>query len=320
MSGRVSRSRVSRRGLAWVAALGLVAALAAGLVATTSPGRPATARAASAGQAVTVQRAHAGSATPALKGRIVLLTIGSDSGAPKFGRGGSMESGRADALQLVIIDTARRRGAVVSFPRDSYVPIPGHGTSKINAAMAFGGPPLLVATFERLTGLTIDYYALTSFDGLTDIVNKVGGVKVNVDMNLRDHFAGAFLDKGTQTLRGGQALAYARARKTLPGGDFDRSRHQGQLLLGGLGTFQRQVAEDPTRVMAWLAVMRDEVKTDLPFPELLRLALLATAVPPSHIKNIPVPGAAGSAGGASVVRLLPGAYSLVARLRAGKLS
>jgi LCP family protein required for cell wall assembly len=320
VSGRVSRSRVSRRGLAWVAALGLGAALAARLVATISPGRPATARAASAGQAVTVQRAHAGAATPALKGRIVLLTIGSDSGAPKFGRGGSMESGRADALQLVIIDTARRRGAVVSFPRDSYVPIPGHGTSKINAAMAFGGPRLLVATFERLTGLTIDYYALTSFDGLTDIVNKVGGVKVNVDMNLRDHFAGAFLDKGTQTLRGGQALAYARARKTLPGGDFDRSRHQGQLLLGGLGTFQRQVAEDPTRVMAWLAVMRDEVKTDLPFPELLRLALLATTVPPSDIRNIPVPGAAGSAGGASVVRLLPGAYALFARLRAGKLS
>jgi polyisoprenyl-teichoic acid--peptidoglycan teichoic acid transferase len=311
---------ISRRGLAWVVVLGLVAALAAGLVAAASPGGPAAARAASAGQAVTVQRAHAGSATPALKGRLVLLTIGSDSGAPKFGRGGAMESGRADALQLVIIDTARRRGAVVSFPRDSYVPIPGHGTNKINAAMAFGGPRLLVATFEQLTGLTIDYYALTSFDGLTDMVNKVGGVQVNVDMNLRDHFAGAFLDKGRQTLGGGQALSYARARKTLPGGDFDRSRHQGQLLLGGLGTFQRQVAKDPTRVMAWLAAMRDEVKTDLPFPELLRLALLATQVPPGDIRNIPVPGAAGSAGGASVVRLQPGAYSLFARLRAGKLS
>jgi polyisoprenyl-teichoic acid--peptidoglycan teichoic acid transferase len=288
-------------------------------VATTSPGRPATARAASVGQAFTVQRAHAGSATPALKGRIVLLTVGSDSGAPRFGRGGSMESGRADALQLVIIDTARRRGAVVSFPRDSYVPIPGHGTNKINAAMAFGGPGLLVATFERLTGLTIDYYALTSFDGLTDIVNKVGGVRVNVDMNLRDRFSGAFLDKGTRTLSGGQALAYARARKTLPGGDLDRTRHQGQLLLGGLGTFQRQVAKDPTQVMGWLAVMRDEVKTDLPFPQLLRLALLATTVPPGDIRNIPVPGVAGSAGGASVVRLQPGAYALFARLRAGKL-
>ncbi|MGH2813695.1 MAG: LCP family protein, partial [Actinomycetota bacterium] len=301
----------------WIAALGLVAALAAGLVVAVSPHRPATAQ---SGQAITVQRAHAGSGTPTVKKRIVLLTIGSDSGAPKFGRGGSVETGRADALQLVILDTVRQRGAVVSFPRDSYVPIPGHGTSKINAAMAFGGPRLLVATFERLTGLTIDYYALTSFDGLTDIVNKVGGVQVNVDMNLRDHFAGAFLDKGRQTLHGSQALAYARARKTLPGGDFDRSRHQGQILLGGLGTFQRQVAKDPTRVMTWLAVMRDEVRTDLPFPELLRLALLATKVPPRRIQNVPVPSVAGSAGGASVVRLLPGAYSLFARLRAGQLS
>jgi polyisoprenyl-teichoic acid--peptidoglycan teichoic acid transferase len=308
---------VSRRPLTWIAALGLVAALAAGLVVAVSPHRPATAQ---SGQAITVQRAHAGSGTPTVKKRIVLLTIGSDSGAPKFGRGGSVETGRADALQLVVLDTVRQRGAVVSFPRDSYVPIPGHGTSKINAAMAFGGPPLLVQTFERLTGLTIDYYALTSFDGLTDIVNKVGGVQVNVDMNLRDHFAGAFLDKGRQMLDGSQALAYARARKTLPGGDFDRSRHQGQILLGGLATFQRQVARDPTRVMTWLAVMRDEVKTDLPFPELLRLALLATRVPPSRIQNIPVPSVAGSAGGASVVRLLPGAYSLFARLRAGQLS
>ncbi|HYN19003.1 MAG TPA: LCP family protein [Actinomycetes bacterium] len=305
------------RGLAWITALGLAAALAAGLVVASSPRRPATAQ---SDPAVTVQRAHAGSATPTLKRRVVVLIIGSDAGAPKFGRGGSAESGRADALQLVVLDTVKRRGAVLSFPRDSYVPIPGHGTNKINAAMAFGGPRLLVATFERLTGLTIDYYALTSFDGLTDIVTKVGGVQVNVDMNLRDAFAGAFLDKGRRKLNGRQALAYARARKTLPGGDFDRSRHQGQLLLGGLGTFQRQVAEDPAKVMTWLGIMRDEVRSDLPFPELLRLALLATKVPPSSIRNIPVPSVAGNAGGASVVRLLPGAYALFGRLRAGKLS
>jgi polyisoprenyl-teichoic acid--peptidoglycan teichoic acid transferase len=306
-----------RRAVAGMVALGLAAALATAAALTTAR-RPAAG--AEGTPAITVQRAHAGSATPTLKRRIVLLTIGSDAGAPKFGRGGSAEGGRADALHLVVLDTVQRRGLMMSFPRDSYVPIPGHGTNKINAAMAFGGPRLLVATFERLTGIPIDYYVLTSFDGLTDMVNKVGGVQVNVDMNLRDSAAGAFLNKGKRMLRGHQALAYARARKTLPGGDLARSRHQGQVLLGGLGTYQRQVAKDPARVMAWLAIMRDEVRTDLPFPELLRLALLATKLPPSKIRAQVVPSAGGSAGGASVVRLLPGAYSLFARVRAGKLA
>jgi polyisoprenyl-teichoic acid--peptidoglycan teichoic acid transferase len=309
-------SRTGRRGVGAMAALGLVAALATAAAVTVAR-RPAAG--AEGAPAITVQRAHAGSATPTLKRRIVLLTIGSDAGAPKFGRGGSAEGGRADALHLVVLDTVKRRGLMMSFPRDSYVPIPGHGTNKINAAMAFGGPRLLVATFERLTGIPIDYYALTSFDGLTDVVNRVGGVQVNVDSNIRDRYSGAFLNKGKRKLSGRQALAYARARKTLPGGDLSRSRHQGQILLGGLGTYQRQVAKDPARVMAWLAIMRDEVKSDLPFPELLRLALLATELPSSKISNQVVPSAAGSAGGASVVRLLPGAYSLFARVRAGKL-
>jgi polyisoprenyl-teichoic acid--peptidoglycan teichoic acid transferase len=310
-------NRAARRAVAGMTALGLAAALAT-VAALATARRPAAG--AEGTPAITVQRAHAGSATPTLKRRIVLLTIGSDSGAPKFGRGGSAEGGRADALHLVVLDTVQRRGLMMSFPRDSYVPIPGHGTNKINAAMAFGGPRLLVATFERLTGIPIDYYVLTSFDGLTDLVNKVGGVQVNVDMNIRDHASGAFLNKGKRTLRGHQALAYSRARKTLPGGDLSRSRHQGQVLLGGLGTYQRQVAKDPARVMAWLAILRDEVKTDLPFPELLRLALLATKLPPSKIRAQVVPSAAGSAGSASVVRLLPGAYSLFARVRAGKLA
>ena len=96
MTGRRTVGSLARRrrAAALVAVAGLVAALAAGLVVAVSPRRAATAQ---EGAAVTVQRAHAGSATPAFKQRIVLLTIGSDSGAPKFGRGGNMESGRADA-------------------------------------------------------------------------------------------------------------------------------------------------------------------------------------------------------------------------------
>ena len=303
-----------RRPLAIVVAVALAAGVAVAAVAASNY-RPF---AASADQAVIVQRAHAGAAAPSFNKRLTFLVIGSDSGAPKFGRGGSAARGRADSIHLVVVDPVRKRGVVLGFPRDSYVPIAGHGTGKITGAMAFGGPPLLIRTVERLTGINIDYFVLTSFDGLSDMVSRVGGVQVNVDMNISDHAAGANLRRGRQRLGGAAALAYARARKSVPGGDFTRSRHQGQILIGGLATYQRQTKQDPARVMKWLAIMSDEVKTNLPVGELLRLALMARGFPPSRLNNVVVPGAAGNAGGASVVRLSSSAYPLFARIRAGR--
>jgi len=302
-----------RRALVALAVLLLATVIATGLALVTARRNAADARV-----AVTIQRAHSSQAVPSLKGRVTFLVIGSDSGAPKFGRGGTAAGGRADSIHLVVLDTGKRRGVSIGFPRDSYVSIPGHGTSKINAAMSFGGPALLIRTIEQLTGIKVDYYALTSFDGLTDLVNKVGGVTVGVDMNLVDSFSGANFRRGTQRLSGAQALAYSRARHGTPRGDLDRSRHQGQVLLGGLATFQKQVAKDPTQVMKWLSVLHDEVIVDLPFPEMLRLALYAATVPPSRINNLVAPGVPGSAGAASVVRLQPAAFSLFSRVRHGQ--
>jgi polyisoprenyl-teichoic acid--peptidoglycan teichoic acid transferase len=300
------------------ALLTLVALLGVALIAASVALLDSSRRSASAQPAVTIQKAHSGKATPSLKGRITFLVIGSDSGAPKFGRGGTAAGGRADSIHLVVIDTAKRRGVSIGFPRDSYVNIPGRGTDKINSAMSSGGPPLLISTIERLTGIGIDYYALTSFDGLTDMVNRVGGITVGVDMNLQDKFSGANFRKGTQRLNGAQALAYSRARHGTPQGDLTRSGHQGQVLLGGLGTFQQQVAKNPTQIMKWLGVMRDEVQNNLPFTETMRLALYATTISPSKIKNMVAPGVPGSAGAASVVRLQPAAFALFNRVKHGQ--
>lgn len=300
------------------ALLVLAALLGVALIATSVAWLGAR-HSAGAQAAVTIQRAHAGKATPSLKGRITFLVIGSDSGAPKFGRGGTAAGGRADSIHLVVIDTAKRRGISIGFPRDSYVNIPGHGTDKINSAMSSGGPSLLITTIERLTGIGIDYYALTSFDGLTDMVNRVGGVTVGVDMNLQDSFSGANFRKGTQRLNGAQALAYSRARHGTPKGDLTRSEHQGQVLLGGLGTFQQQLAKDPMQLMKWLAIMRDEVQVNLPFTETMKLALYATTISPSKINNVVAPGVPGMAGAASVVRLQPSAFSLFNRVKHGQL-
>ena len=299
-------------------ALVVLAALLGATVLATSLALVTGSHHASAQPAVTIQRAHSGKATPSLKGRVTFLVIGSDSGAPKFGRGGTAGGGRADSIHLVVLDTAKRRGISIGFPRDSFVSIPGHGTSKINSAMSFGGPPLLIRTIEQLTRINVDYYALTSFDGLTDLVNKVGGVTVGVDQNLVDSFSGANFRRGTQRLNGAQALSYSRARHGTPQGDLTRSKHQGQVLLGGLGTFQQQVAKDPTQVMKWLAAMQDEVQVNLPFTETLRLALYATTVSPSRINNVVAPGIPGSAGAASVVRLQPAAFSLFNRVKHGQ--
>jgi LCP family protein required for cell wall assembly len=300
------------------ALMALAALLGAAVLATSLALASGSRHAAGAQPAVTIQRAHSGKAAPSLKGRVTFLVIGSDSGAPKFGRGGTAAGGRADSIHLVVLDTAKRRGISIGFPRDSYVPIPGRGTDKINSAMSSGGPPLLIRTIERLTGIGVDYYALTSFDGLTDLVNKVGGVTVGVDQNLQDRFSGANFRKGTQRLNGAQALAYSRARHGTPQGDLTRSKHQGQVLLGGLGTFRQQVAKDPTQVMKWLAVMHDEVQFNIPFTQTLRLALYATTVSPSRINNLVAPGIPGSAGAASVVRLQPAAFSLFNRVRQGQ--
>ena len=299
-------------------ALVVLAALLGATVLATSLALVTGSHHASAQPAVTIQRAHSGKASPSLKGRVTFLVIGSDSGAPKFGRGGTAAGGRADAIHLVVLDTAKRRGISIGFPRDSFVSIPGHGTNKINSAMSFGGPPLLIRTIEQLTRINVDYYALTSFDGLTDLVNKVGGVTVGVDQNLVDSFSGANFRRGTQRLNGAQALSYSRARHGTPQGDLTRSKHQGQVLLGGLGTFQQQVAKDPTQVMKWLAAMQDEVQFNLPFSETVRLALYATTISPSRINNVVAPGVPGMAGAASVVRLQPAAFALFNRVRHGQ--
>src|SRR5699024_2560646 len=91
--------------------------------------------------------------------------------------GGDVGDGRTDTIVLMHVSDSGK-STMVSIPRDSYVPIPGHGTDKINAAFAIGGPQLLVQTVEGATGLRIDHYAEIGFGGFAGVVDAVGGVKL----------------------------------------------------------------------------------------------------------------------------------------------
>jgi LCP family protein required for cell wall assembly len=260
---------------------------------------------------VSVKRAPGATHLPILGGRpIFILVLGSDARA-----GQVVSRERSDSIHLVGINLKEHRATILGFPRDSWVSIPGRGSARINSAMVLGGPELAVATVESITGIQIDYYALTSFWGLRRMIDAVGGVVVDVPYPMSDYASGAAFDAGPQRLTGAEALAFARNRKDTPTGDFSRSQNQGRLMLGALAEFQKDFLKDPAELLTWIGAGMRNMDTDLPLAEILSLAFTASRIPPSAVNNVVVPGSVGLAGSASVVYISGAANSLYADMR-----
>ena len=238
-------------------------------------------------------------------GKIFILVIGNDA------RAGNPDASRADAMHIVGINTKTMKAGILNFPRDCWVNVPGHGSMKMNEALYAGGPDLLVQTLEGVTGIKLDYWVMTGFMGFRRIVRDLNGVKVNVPYDIVDPGgSGANLRKGPQTLNPDTALAFTRARKTLPNGDIDRSTNQGRFLLALLRDLQSDVAANPGAVFKWLAIGRKWTRLDLPPDELYKLAVLATQVKMKEVRAETVPVSLGAVGAASVVFISSGAQSL----------
>jgi LCP family protein required for cell wall assembly len=166
------------------------------------------------------------------------LLVGSDSRQgltaeqqQELATGGDIGSSRTDTILLVHVPEFRSEtpATVVSIPRDSYVPIPGHGKDKINSAFAMGGAPLLTQTVEQATGLRLDHYAEIGFSGFAGLVDALGGVTMCPTAPINDPLAGIDLPAGCQKLDGRSALGYVRTRDT-PRADLDRMVNQRQFL------------------------------------------------------------------------------------------
>lgn len=135
---------------------------------------------------------------------------------------------RTDTIKLM--HTGAGKTVVVTLPRDSLVDIPGHGTTKINAAFAYGGPELLVQTIEQNTGVRIDEYVEIGMGGLVRLVDGVGGVEICPEKNMKDKLAGLDIEKGCQDVDGATALAYARSRHAVSTGDLGRGANQTEVI------------------------------------------------------------------------------------------
>jgi LCP family protein required for cell wall assembly len=132
---------------------------------------------------------------------------------------------RSDTVMLLHIPSSGP-AVLVSLPRDSYVPIPGFGMNKLNAAYAFGGPKLLAKTVQNATGLQINHYMGIGFGGLVNVVDAVGGVRMCIPQNLDDPASGLHLKKGCQNLSGAQALGFVRTRHLFATQDLQREQNQ----------------------------------------------------------------------------------------------
>jgi LCP family protein required for cell wall assembly len=256
-----------------------------------------TATTASAQPMFEIQRAHAGF-TPSLDGNdpIFILLMGSDSrpGTP-------MDRGRADSLHILGINPAEHRATLFGIPRDSFVQLSTGGTDKINAAMAAAGPEAEVQTIENVTGIQFDYWVLTGFGEVTNAVNSIGGLVVNVPYSVVGYQQ--TFPSGIHRMSGREVLGYSRTRHSLPEGDFDRSLNQGVVMKSALSQFRMEYAKDATRLYSWLGAGLRNVQTTVPIDELIQLAGLSADIPATRVTNLVAIGTSGMNGSQSIVNL-----------------
>lgn len=234
---------------------------------------------------------------------VTFLLVGSDTRA--VAAEGVADGGRSDAIMVARFSADRQHAQLISIPRDSWVDIPGHGTDKINAAYAVGGPSLLIETVEQLTDVRIDHYVAIDFDGIVQVTDDLGGVDVVVAETTS--WGPYTFQAGVNHLDGDEARWYLGQRYDLPGGDFDRVRRQQQYLQAMFGKlFSSDTFTDPARLDAALLAVTSAVAADeqLGNAEMLSLAYSLRELRPENVDFFTAPTVGtGTEGAASVVYL-----------------
>ena len=206
---------------------------------------------------------------PQEQGTLNYVLLGSDSRDPE-----NVGAGRSDTIMIVHLNAKRNKSYIISFPRDMYVNIPGHGRNKINAAYAFGGVPLTVRTLENLTGVRMDHVALIDFEGFIALTNDLNGVTVINRNAFSSH--GFDYPTGKITIKGEQALWFVRERKSLPGGDLDRAENQRNVIKAVVAKgLSARVMSDPATFTKFVgnALQHITVDRSLTDDEIRRTAL-----------------------------------------------
>lgn len=230
------------------------------------------------------------------EGRVNILLLG-------VGDAGHAGSTLADTMIVASIDPETKDVAMLSLPRDLYVPIPKNGKNKINAAHAFGemqkageGPNLAKEVVGNVLDVPIHNYVRVDFTGFKKAIDVLGGVSIDVAAPLSDseypcekderRACGFSIKAGTQTMNGATALKYARCRKGNCGNDFGRAARQQEVLMAmRTKALQLSTLTNPAKLAGMIDTIGSHVRTDLSTEELTRLAEILKDVDTSKVRS-----------------------------------
>jgi LCP family protein required for cell wall assembly len=178
-----------------------------------------------------------------LNGPISFLLVGSDTRDGQGDEFGEVTSELADVIMLLHISQDRKDAVVVSFPRDLLVsvpecpnpngdPFPARQRQQINSTISSGGVACTHLAVQELTGLDIPFLAMIDFKGVIEMSNAIGGVEVVIDKPISDDYSKFYIEAGTHTLKGTEALAFLRTRHGIgDGSDLARISNQQMFLM-----------------------------------------------------------------------------------------
>lgn len=229
----------------------------------------------------------------------IILVMGVDSNYNGTTGEKSFKGTRTDSMMLVRVNPSRQAASVVSIPRDSKVFIGKHRrwVDKINAAYAHGGGDLAVETVESSFGIPVDNYVVINAQGIRELVDAIGGVKIYVEkpMKYRDRTAKLDIDfePGHHVLNGKQAEGYLRFRHDELG-DIGRVRRQQNFLSAVAVKFRNPFIL--TKLDSLISLASKYVETDLRPDEMARLAWFGKELDMGRVRTATMPGHPSSYG------------------------